>query len=286
MVWNTKHCFCLPFDDFREVAEKLLCGFFLWYMFLRQGVQYPMAVPLKVNTTPLIFILSPGTDPVSDVIRFAEQLLGRRMPQMEDAWTLCKCNKQKSLVRLVSMGRIWWYMAQRVAPNVRTAPRCQGWNGQKVWANLIRVAHSAKCKSCWSSDHERSLLVFKPEISKVCHYWSMDILDHCCSLKYQTSHSDVRWRIYDWSTKAGPGSKSTKPHWSSAADWRCDSREGFVECSKDKKIFGQGGIQYTVYTMYNVYTMDRNTGYPAWMLTLQKPCGFVEQPMSRLLQPI
>lgn len=28
----------------------------------------------SVNTTPLIFILSPGTDPVSDVIRFAEQV--------------------------------------------------------------------------------------------------------------------------------------------------------------------------------------------------------------------
>ncbi|CAE7409634.1 Dnah1, partial [Symbiodinium necroappetens] len=27
-----------------------------------------------VSTTPLIFILSPGTDPVADVIRFAEQL--------------------------------------------------------------------------------------------------------------------------------------------------------------------------------------------------------------------
>ena len=30
----------------------------------------------SLNTTPLIFILSPGTDPVSDVIRFAEQRLG------------------------------------------------------------------------------------------------------------------------------------------------------------------------------------------------------------------
>ena len=99
-----------------------------------------MALPLKVNTTPLIFILSPGTDPVSDVIRFAEQLLGHRMPQMEDAWTWWTCNKQKSLVRLVSMGR-----TQHVAlPNVRMATRCQGWNGQKVRANLLGVAHSAK----------------------------------------------------------------------------------------------------------------------------------------------
>ena len=31
----------------------------------------------EVNTTPLIFILSPGTDPVADVIRFAEQCPSR-----------------------------------------------------------------------------------------------------------------------------------------------------------------------------------------------------------------
>ena len=78
--------FCLPFEDFREVAEKLLCSFFLCYgatCFSGKGLS--ISLPLKVNTTPLIFILSPGTDPVSDVIRFAEQLLGHRMPQMEDA---------------------------------------------------------------------------------------------------------------------------------------------------------------------------------------------------------
>lgn len=50
-------------------------------------------IPVQVNTTPLIFILSPGTDPVSDVIRFAEQQLGvaevRDMampPQQSKGW--------------------------------------------------------------------------------------------------------------------------------------------------------------------------------------------------------
>lgn len=67
---------------------------------------------------------------------------------------------------------------QHVAlPNVRMAARCQGWNGQKVRANLFRVAHSAKIPVV-------SLLV-------IWHTWIiMDIYtnyshfcDHCWNIK-------------------------------------------------------------------------------------------------------
>lgn len=35
--------FCLPFEDFREVAEKLLFSVLQCYMFLRQRVEYILA---------------------------------------------------------------------------------------------------------------------------------------------------------------------------------------------------------------------------------------------------
>jgi hypothetical protein len=47
-----------------------------------------------VNTTPLIFILSPGTDPVSDVIAFADkcprgmELLFRKSLYVDDDFSL------------------------------------------------------------------------------------------------------------------------------------------------------------------------------------------------------
>lgn len=63
-------------------AELLWCQpsmvegsfFFLFFLFAFQTANLAVVFKESASTTPLIFVLSPGTDPAADLYKFAEEM--------------------------------------------------------------------------------------------------------------------------------------------------------------------------------------------------------------------